>query len=108
MQQAVGWTKPKADQEGEPVDIPWMEEGNCKDSAPEVFFPSDGAGVVVAQRICRGCPVQQTCLEYALANGIDHGVWGGTSERQRRRMMKKRRQVDAKAEAKAERLAARS
>jgi WhiB family redox-sensing transcriptional regulator len=48
-------------------------------------------GVEVARRICDSCPVGERCLEYALRNRIDHGVWGGTSERQRRRILKARR-----------------
>lgn len=73
------------------MDNEWMARGNCRNHPPEVFFPSDGVGVEVARRICAGCPVQDQCLEYALAHRIDHGVWGGTSERQRRRILKARR-----------------
>ena len=69
----------------------WMHRGNCQDHPPSTFFPSDGVGVDVARKICIGCPVQEPCLEYALANHIDHGVWGGTSERERRRIAKRRR-----------------
>ncbi len=69
----------------------WMAEGNCNDQPPGVFFPSDGVGVEVAKKICATCPCKDVCLEYALANRIDHGVWGGTSERQRRRILKARR-----------------
>jgi WhiB family redox-sensing transcriptional regulator len=47
--------------------------------------------VDAARRICADCPVKAPCLEYALANRIDHGVWGGTSERERRRILRKRR-----------------
>lgn len=68
----------------------WMDNGICRDHLPATFFPSDGVGVEVAKRICATCPVVNTCLEYALENHIDHGVWGGTSERQRRRIMKAR------------------
>lgn len=68
-----------------------MAEGNCSNHPPAVFFPSDGVGVELAKKICTTCPVQQPCLEHALANRIDHGVWGGTSERQRRRILKARR-----------------
>ena len=75
------------------MDTPWMQHGNCRNHPPEVFFPSDGVGVINAQRICRTCPVQGTCLEYALENRIDHGVWGGASERERRRLLKGRRQT---------------
>ena len=68
----------------------WMDNGICREHLPATFFPSDGVGVEVAKRICATCPVVDTCLEYALANHIDHGVWGGTSERQRRRILKAR------------------
>ncbi len=69
-----------------------MAIGNCSNHPPETFFPSDGVGVEVAKKICNSCPSQDMCLEYALAHRIDHGVWGGTSERQRRRILKARRQ----------------
>jgi WhiB family transcriptional regulator, redox-sensing transcriptional regulator len=70
----------------------WMARGKCRELPPAVFFPSDGLGVQVAQRICAECPVAETCLEYALANRIDHGVWGGRSERERRRILRRRRE----------------
>lgn len=69
----------------------WMEEGKCREVAPAIFFPSDGLGVQKAQRICATCPVSSECLEYALVNRIDHGVWGGCSERERRRIIRRRR-----------------
>ncbi len=69
----------------------WMDKAKCRNLPPETFFPSDGLGVEAAQRICHGCPVKQECLEYALANHIDHGVWGGASERERRRILRRRR-----------------
>jgi WhiB family redox-sensing transcriptional regulator len=74
-------------------DMGWMEQGLCRDRAPATFFPSDGVGVDVARKICATCPVKDDCLEYALENRIDHGVWGGCSERERRRIMKRRRQT---------------
>jgi WhiB family transcriptional regulator, redox-sensing transcriptional regulator len=73
------------------MDTEWMARGTCAHQSPSTFFPSDGVGVEVARRICADCPVKQPCLEYALANRIDHGVWGGTSERERRRILKRRR-----------------
>ncbi len=69
----------------------WMTLGNCRDHHPSVFFPSDGVGVEIARRICADCPVKAPCLEHALAERIDHGVWGGCSERERRRILKRRR-----------------
>lgn len=71
----------------------WMADGNCADRSPSLFFPSDGVGVEFARRLCGDCPVKAPCLEYALVNRIDHGVWGGTSERERRRILKLRREM---------------
>jgi WhiB family redox-sensing transcriptional regulator len=68
-----------------------MTEGKCRELPPETFFPSDGVGVEVARRICAECPVKAPCLEYALYNRIEHGVWGGASERERRRIARRRR-----------------
>jgi WhiB family transcriptional regulator, redox-sensing transcriptional regulator len=73
------------------MDNQWMAEGNCVDEPPSLFFPSDGVGVEVAKRICKTCPVKEPCLEYALYHRIEHGVWGGQSERGRRRILKRRR-----------------
>lgn len=73
------------------MDEEWMLRGNCRDEPPARFFPSDGVGVDQARRICATCPVREPCLEYALVHRIDHGVWGGTSERERRRILKSRR-----------------
>jgi WhiB family transcriptional regulator, redox-sensing transcriptional regulator len=81
------------------MDTEWMARGNCANEPPAMFFPSDGVGVEVARRICATCPVKEPCLEHALAHRIDHGVWGGASERERRRILKRRRlaSVDAAA-----------
>lgn len=69
----------------------WMDEGRCRELDPVIFFPTTGAGVLRAQAICARCPVKRPCLEYALANHIEHGVWGGESERSRRRIASQRR-----------------
>lgn len=68
-----------------------MASGNCRSVDPEVFFPSDGVGVEAARRICDGCPVKEPCLEYAIVHRVEHGVWGGASERERRRIARRRR-----------------
>lgn len=73
------------------MELDWMTRGLCANVPPATFFPSDGAGVEVARRICATCPVKDDCLEHALVNRIDHGVWGGCSERERRRILKRRR-----------------
>lgn len=72
------------------MDTSWMARGNCSVEPPETFFPSDGVGVLTAQRICASCAVKDHCLEYALRNRIEHGVWGGHSERSRRRILRER------------------
>jgi len=74
------------------TDTEWMSQGKCASLPPAIFFPNDGVGVEIARRICADCPVKATCLEYALENHIDHGVWGGASERERRRILRRRRQ----------------
>jgi WhiB family redox-sensing transcriptional regulator len=73
------------------MDTEWMALGNCRSVDPEVFFPSDGVGVEAARRICDGCPVKEPCLEYAISHRVEHGVWGGASERERRRIARRRR-----------------
>lgn len=69
----------------------WMADGSCRVYPPNKFFPSDGAGVERARKICVTCPVTEQCLDYALEHRIEHGVWGGCSERERRRILKRRR-----------------
>jgi WhiB family redox-sensing transcriptional regulator len=71
----------------------WMFHARCRGIDPAEFFPSDGTGVETAQRVCATCPVTSECLEYALVNRIEHGVWGGASERERRRILRRRRDV---------------
>ena len=69
----------------------WMLDGHCRGKEPSFFFPSDGVGVDQARRVCANCPVKEPCLEYALRYRIEHGVWGGASERERRRILRSRR-----------------
>ena len=73
------------------MDMNWLAKAKCRDMDPAIFFPSDGVGVQAAQRICAECSVREECLEYALVEHVDHGVWGGASERQRRRILRERR-----------------
>ena len=79
------------------METEWMPRGLCRELPPATFFPSDGVGVEVARAICATCPVRSDCLEYALEHRIDHGVWGGCSERERRRILKRRRVAAASA-----------
>jgi len=85
--EAPGWDGDTA----EGVASNWMAHGACAGTTPDVFFPHDGMGVEVAKQVCAGCAVTEPCLEYALDHRIEHGVWGGCSERQRRRILRARR-----------------
>ena len=69
----------------------WMIDARCRGLAPTEFFPSASRGVETAQHICADCPVRVECLEYALTNHMKYGVWGGVSERERRRLLHRRR-----------------
>jgi WhiB family transcriptional regulator, redox-sensing transcriptional regulator len=75
-------------------DLEWLAAGSCRDLPADFFFPHDGVGVEAAQRICANCPVKDPCLEYALTNRISQGVWGGASERQRRKLNRQRKARD--------------
>lgn len=74
------------------MDKDWMGNGACREHGPSRFFPHDGAGVETAKLVCKQCPVRTECLDHALLNRIDHGVWGGCSERERKRILLRRRQ----------------
>jgi WhiB family transcriptional regulator, redox-sensing transcriptional regulator len=66
----------------------WVALAKSKTMEPALFFPHDGVGVRLAQQICAICPVKRACLAYALDNRLNHGVWGGPSERERRRILR--------------------
>lgn len=68
----------------------WQGKSNCMGVDPELFFPERGASTREAKEVCRGCVVQADCLEYALDNGEKFGIWGGLSERERRRIRRSR------------------
>lgn len=64
----------------------WSRHAVCAETDPDIFYPDNGEPATEAKRICAGCPVTAPCLEWALANNERFGVWGGASERERRRM----------------------
>ncbi|WP_308283377.1 WhiB family transcriptional regulator [Pseudonocardia nigra] len=64
----------------------WQERALCAQTDPEAFFPEKGGSTREAKRICSGCEVRAECLEYALAHDERFGIWGGLSERERRRL----------------------
>ena len=64
----------------------WQERALCAQTDPEAFFPEKGGSTREAKRICLGCEVRDECLDYALAHDERFGIWGGLSERERRRI----------------------
>ena len=67
----------------------WRENSACRDTDPDLFFPVGTTGPAIeqienAKAVCRVCDVQKNCLDYALSTNQDSGIWGGTSEEERR------------------------
>ena len=73
------------------ADLSWRRQAACRDTDPDLFFPVGTTGAALiqieqARAVCRICPVQSACLEFALATNQDSGIWGGTSEEERRHL----------------------
>lgn len=71
-------------------DEPWMDDALCPQVDGDLFFPEKGGSTREAKKICGMCPVAAECLDYALAHGERFGIWGGVSERDRRRLALRR------------------
>ncbi len=71
------------------TDKEWQKVGLCAQTDPESFFPEKGGSLREAKKICVGCEVKAECLEYALDNDERFGIWGGLSERERRRLKRR-------------------
>lgn len=74
-------------------EIVWRDLGACRGLDPEIFFPETDDESDVAKAICDECDVRIACLEHALASREKVGVWGGTTERERRRIVRQRRRT---------------
>jgi WhiB family redox-sensing transcriptional regulator len=68
----------------------WQERANCLGVDPDLFFPERGASTREAKAVCGSCEVRAECLEYALDHAEKFGIWGGLSERERRRLRRQR------------------
>ncbi len=66
--------------------LPWGDDAKCLQADPDTFFPEKGGSTREAKRICMQCQVRDECLDYALENDERFGIWGGLSERERRRL----------------------
>jgi WhiB family redox-sensing transcriptional regulator len=76
-----------------PTALAWRTKGSCRGSDSMIFYPpsDDDSLAVTAKEICSACPVRKPCLEFALSTREKHGVWGGLTERERRRVLRQRR-----------------
>lgn len=72
-------------------ELKWWDLGACRGLEAAVFFPDDDDGAEAAKAVCEGCAVKDPCLQYALSEREKVGVWGGATERDRRRMIRQRR-----------------
>jgi WhiB family redox-sensing transcriptional regulator len=70
----------------EPAADQWQDRALCAQTDPEAFFPEKGGSTREAKKICLGCEVRHECLDYALEHDERFGIWGGLSERERRRL----------------------
>jgi WhiB family transcriptional regulator, redox-sensing transcriptional regulator len=73
----------------EPDESSWQERALCAQTDPEAFFPEKGGSTREAKRVCLSCDVRGECLEYALLHDERFGIWGGLSERERRKLKKR-------------------
>ena len=78
----------EGDAEGE---LAWQTDALCAQTDPEAFFPEKGGSTRDAKRVCEACPVSGQCLDYAMSNDEKFGIWGGLSERERRRLRRRGR-----------------
>ena len=75
--------------EFEETELGWQERALCAQTDPEAFFPEKGGSTREAKKVCTGCDVRSECLEYALENDERFGIWGGLSERERRKLKRR-------------------
>ncbi|KAA9394602.1 WhiB family transcriptional regulator [Kocuria coralli] len=72
--------------EADEGELAWQTDALCAQTDPEAFFPEKGGSTRDAKRVCEACPVRSECLDYAMAHDEKFGIWGGLSERERRRL----------------------
>jgi WhiB family redox-sensing transcriptional regulator len=75
------------------MNMSWRTKAACQGLDPAIFYPASEDDGDEAKAICATCPVRQPCLEYALANRERDGVWGGATEKERRRIIRQRRKT---------------
>ena len=78
-----------AGQDSDEAELTWQERALCAQTDPEAFFPEKGGSTREAKKVCVSCDVRAECLEYALENDERFGIWGGLSERERRKLKRR-------------------
>ncbi len=78
-----------------PIPEQWREFARCLGADPDLFYPVSDDAAEAAKAICAVCPVRELCLEYALTAREKEGVWGGLTEKERRRVIRQRRKTAA-------------
>ena len=73
------------------MDLAWRRHSACRGLDPGIFYPADDDESAEAKLVCAQCSVQETCLEFALQGREKEGVWGGATEKERRRILRQRR-----------------
>ena len=71
-------------------ELSWQDYANCRGTDADLFFPERGASTRKAKAICNACDVKAECLDFAIVQGEKFGIWGGMSERERRRVRRQR------------------
>jgi WhiB family redox-sensing transcriptional regulator len=73
------------------TNLSWRQKAACRGLDPEIFYPVSEEEADPAKAVCGGCAVRTPCLEYALSNREHDGIWGGATEKERRRIVRQRR-----------------
>ncbi len=87
LPQEPAYPVPRDTEESNP--LAWQKDGLCSQTDPEAFFPEQGGSTRDAKKVCASCDVQSECLDYALRNDERFGIWGGLSERERRKLKRR-------------------
>ncbi len=77
------------------TNLSWRQRGACRGLDPGIFYPPSDDEAEEAKAICASCPVREPCLEFALETREAEGIWGGTTGRERRRLLRQRRKIAA-------------
>lgn len=75
------------------MDLAWRRHSACRGLDPEIFYPETDEAAVPAKRVCAECAVKERCLDFALQGREKEGVWGGATEKERRRILRQRRRA---------------